>query len=170
MSCGVITHCLYKHCITREMRHIATKNSPNIKIIKYSVITMYSVYGEINMMLMMIYDLSNGTILNDLERPQSWFQGHASIWCWIYHKTIILLGTYTRRAHGCHFEHPAVSLWQLSFLFHISLHSTPPIVREVHRRNIFIPFVREQEVKVIWQGGRNLYHWIPGVEVPISVP
>ena len=43
----------------------------------------------------------------------------------------------------------------------------------------------EQEVKVIWQkaphggpipqlgvtpGGRNLYHWIPGVGVPISVP
>ena len=42
-----------------------------------------------------------------------------------------------------------------------------------------------QEVKVIWQkaphggpiprlgvtpGGRNLYHWIPGVGVPISVP
>jgi len=44
---------------------------------------------------------------------------------------------------------------------------------------------REQEVKVIWQkaphggpiprlgvtpGGRKLYHWIPGVEFPISVP
>jgi len=43
----------------------------------------------------------------------------------------------------------------------------------------------KQEVKVIWQkvphgepiprlgvtpGGRNLYHWIPGVGVPISVP
>ena len=43
----------------------------------------------------------------------------------------------------------------------------------------------EQEVKVIWQkaphggpiprlgvtpGGRNLYHWIPGVGFPISVP
>jgi len=45
----------------------------------------------------------------------------------------------------------------------------------------------EQEVKVIWQkvphahggpiprlgvtpGGRKLYHWIPGVEFPISVP
>ena len=43
----------------------------------------------------------------------------------------------------------------------------------------------EQEVKVIWQnaphggpiprlgvtpGGLNLYHWIPGVGVPISVP
>ena len=44
---------------------------------------------------------------------------------------------------------------------------------------------KEQEVKVIWQkvphggpipwlgvspGGQNLYHWIPGVGVPISVP
>jgi len=44
---------------------------------------------------------------------------------------------------------------------------------------------KQQEVKVIWQksphggpiprlgvtpGGRNLYHWIPGVGVPISVP
>ena len=44
---------------------------------------------------------------------------------------------------------------------------------------------RKQEVKVIWQnaphggliprlgvtpGGRNLYHWIPGVGVPNSVP
>jgi len=43
----------------------------------------------------------------------------------------------------------------------------------------------EQEVKVIWQkaphwgpipqlgvtpGGRKLYHWIPGVRFPISVP
>ena len=43
----------------------------------------------------------------------------------------------------------------------------------------------QQEVKVIWQkaphggsiprlgvtpGGRNLYHWIPGVGFPISVP
>ena len=43
----------------------------------------------------------------------------------------------------------------------------------------------KQEVKVIWQkaphggpiprlgvtpGGRNLYHWIPGVGFPISVP
>ena len=49
------------------------------------------------------------------------------------------------------------------------------------------PFVldAEQEVKVIWQkaphggpiprlgvtaAGRNLYHWIPGVGFPISVP
>jgi len=41
-------------------------------------------------------------------------------------------------------------------------------------------FLKQQEVKVIWQkpiprlgvtpGGRNLYHWIPGVGVPISVP
>jgi len=45
--------------------------------------------------------------------------------------------------------------------------------------------VRKQEVKVIWQkaphggpiprlrvipGGRKLYHWIPGVGFPISVP
>jgi len=44
---------------------------------------------------------------------------------------------------------------------------------------------KKQEVKVIWQkaphgepipqlvvtsGGRKLYHWIPGVGVPISVP
>jgi len=44
---------------------------------------------------------------------------------------------------------------------------------------------RKQEVKVIWQkaphggpiprlgatpGGRKLYHWIPGVGFPISVP
>ena len=44
---------------------------------------------------------------------------------------------------------------------------------------------KEQEVKVIWQkaphggpiprlgvtpGGRKLYHWIPGVGFPISVP
>ena len=37
----------------------------------------------------------------------------------------------------------------------------------------------EQKVKVIWQkapqlgvtpGGRKLYHWIPGVGFPISVP
>ena len=42
-------------------------------------------------------------------------------------------------------------------------------------------FTLEQEVKVIWQkvpiprlgvtpGGRKLYHWIPGVGFPISVP
>jgi len=46
-------------------------------------------------------------------------------------------------------------------------------------------FNSKQEVKVIWQkaphgrpiprlgvthGGRNLYHWIPGVGIPISVP
>ena len=46
-------------------------------------------------------------------------------------------------------------------------------------------FGHKQEVKVIWQkaphggpiprsgvtpGGRKLYHWIPGVGVPISVP
>jgi len=45
--------------------------------------------------------------------------------------------------------------------------------------------ILKQEVKVIWQkvphggpiprlgvtpGGRNLYHWIPGVGFPISVP
>ena len=45
--------------------------------------------------------------------------------------------------------------------------------------------ITEQEVKVIWQkaphggpipqlgvtpGGRKLYHWIPGVGFPISVP
>jgi len=49
----------------------------------------------------------------------------------------------------------------------------------------FIRYQMKQEVKVIWQkaphrgyiprlgvtpGGRNLYHWIPGVGVPISVP
>ena len=48
-----------------------------------------------------------------------------------------------------------------------------------------LPVLLKQEVKVIWQkaphggpiprlgvtpGGRNLYHWIPGVGVPISVP
>ena len=48
-----------------------------------------------------------------------------------------------------------------------------------------MPFGIEQEVKVIWQkaphggpiprlevtpGGRKLYHWIPGVGFPISVP
>ena len=47
------------------------------------------------------------------------------------------------------------------------------------------PSEKEQEVKVIWQkaphggpiprlgvtpGGRKLYHWIPGVGFPISVP
>ena len=46
-------------------------------------------------------------------------------------------------------------------------------------------FLHQQEVKVIWQkvphggpiprlgvtpGGRKLYHWIPGVRFPISVP
>ena len=46
-------------------------------------------------------------------------------------------------------------------------------------------YIVQQEVKIIWQkaphggpiprlgvtpGGRNLYHWIPGVGVPISVP
>ena len=51
-------------------------------------------------------------------------------------------------------------------------------------RMIGLPY-GEQEVKVIWQkaphggpiprlgvtpGGRNLYHWIPGVGFPISVP
>ena len=50
--------------------------------------------------------------------------------------------------------------------------------------NIYV-YQFEQEVKVIWQkaphgepiprlrvtpGGRNLYHWIPWVGVPISVP
>ena len=48
-----------------------------------------------------------------------------------------------------------------------------------------LPADIQQEVKVIWQkaphggpilrlgvtpGGRNLYHWIPRVGVPISVP
>ena len=56
--------------------------------------------------------------------------------------------------------------------------STTAIRRQVTTKN-------KQEVKVIWQkaphrgpiprlgvtpGGRNLYHWIPGVGVPISVP
>ena len=50
---------------------------------------------------------------------------------------------------------------------------------------LIVCWVFKQEVKVIWQkaphggpiprlgvtpGGRNLYHWIPGVGVPISVP
>jgi len=49
-----------------------------------------------------------------------------------------------------------------------------------------MPWFYKQEVKVIWQkvphggpiprlgvtpgGGRKLYHWIPGVGFPISVP
>ena len=70
------------------------------------------------------------------------------------------------------------------------------LVRPLQRRpqvtdNILQKFVSrsikesEQEVKVIWQkaphggpiprlgvtpGGRKLYHWIPGVGFPISVP
>jgi len=50
---------------------------------------------------------------------------------------------------------------------------------------ILEPLFEQQEVKVIWQkashggpiprlgvtpGGRKLYHWIPGVGFPISVP
>jgi len=46
---------------------------------------------------------------------------------------------------------------------------------------LFSCITLKQEVKVIWQkapiprlgvtpGGRNLYHWIPGVGFPISVP
>ena len=50
---------------------------------------------------------------------------------------------------------------------------------------IYICVLMQQEVKVIWQkaphggpihwlgvtpGGRKLYHWIPGVGFPISVP
>ena len=63
---------------------------------------------------------------------------------------------------------------------------------QIHTRNQITPKVNqlfpywyEQEVKVIWQkaphggpiprlgvtpGGRKLYHWIPGVGFPISVP
>jgi len=52
-------------------------------------------------------------------------------------------------------------------------------------RIIVIPAYRQQVVKVIWQkaphggpiprlgvtpGGQKLYHWIPGVGFPISVP
>ena len=52
-------------------------------------------------------------------------------------------------------------------------------------QNVKFQFIIEQEVKVIWQkaphggsiprlgvtpGGRKLYHWIPGVGFPISVP
>jgi len=52
-------------------------------------------------------------------------------------------------------------------------------------QNTIYTVVHKQEVKVIWQktthggpiprlgvtpGGRNLYHWIPGVGFPISVP
>ena len=73
------------------------------------------------------------------------------------------------------------SLSQLIFLFY------SPCIRRPHpRRNIAITFgVIKQEVKVIWHkaphggpiprlgvtpGGRKLYHWIPGVGFPISVP
>jgi len=30
-----------------------------------------------------VYDLSNGAISNDLERPFPRFQSHTIIWCWI---------------------------------------------------------------------------------------
>ena len=60
-------------------------------------------------------------------------------------------------------------------------------LRQKFSQNIFSSALakNEQEVKVIWQkaphggpiprlgvtpGGRKLYHWIPGVGFPISVP
>jgi len=73
------------------------------------------------------------------------------------------------------------SLWQLSFLL-----NSYKLLLYFHFW--FLEFVYDkykQEVKVIWQkaphgeliprlgvtpGGRNLYHWIPGVGFPISVP
>jgi len=30
-----------------------------------------------------VYDLSNGNIFNDLERPKPWFQRQAILWHWI---------------------------------------------------------------------------------------
>ena len=56
---------------------------------------------------------------------------------------------------------------------------------DTKQQTSLIQFSVKQEVKVIWQkaphggpiprlgvtpGGRKLYHWIPGVGFPISVP
>ena len=66
-------------------------------------------------------------------------------------------------------------------------HAIQGILRQKFSQNIFSSALakNEQEVKVIWQkaphggpiprlgvtpGGRKLYHWIPGVGFPISVP
>ena len=68
-------------------------------------------------------------------------------------------------------------------IFSYPVHWTPLL--EGSPLEYWYRLVREQEVKVIWQkaphggpiprlgvtpGGRHLYHWIPGVGVPISVP
>jgi len=46
-----------------------------------------------------VYDLSNGAICNDHERPYPQFQDHAVLCHWIYHKdnfNEILIAAYTR--------------------------------------------------------------------------
>jgi len=84
-----------------------------------------------------------------------------------------------------------MALYLVPFPSHIGRKSqfsqTPSIRLSIwgSRWSILIPFGMEQEVKVIWQkaphggliprlgvtpGGRKLYHWIPGVGFPISVP
>jgi len=78
--------------------------------------------------------------------------------------------------------------WFKHFMFVIDQKKLPHILGHpvglLDGFNVYVNFVK-QEVKVIWQkvphggpipwlgvtpGGRNLYHWIPGVGVPISVP
>ena len=89
----------------------------------------------------------------------------------------ILIGTFTCPTQGFHFEWPWVTL---SEIFNDMTH------RMVCLRQLsFLATEDKQEVKVIWQkaphggpiprlgvtpGGRKLYHWIPGVGFPISVP
>jgi len=90
----------------------------------------------------------------------------------------------------------ALALWINIFIYHSLLHDSNNMRkikqhikiqtrRALHGAHIpptkVFQRLSEQEVKVIWQkapiprlwviqGGRKLYHWIPGVGFPISVP
>ena len=84
---------------------------------------------------------------------------------------------YIKPCRAPHYRANLMTLWQGHYPSILKSNAHNPSTRNY--------IVSQQEVKVIWQkaphggpiprlgvtpGGRNLYHWIPGVGVPISVP
>jgi len=106
----------------------------------------------------------------------------------ISHCRVLPLGEFTVTIPEPHATLQGAVTWRNHCHDHATLQGVrilSAILKIVFRHILFFCIKNKQEVKVIWQkaphggpiprlgvtpGGRKLYHWIPGVGFPISVP
>ena len=133
-------------------------------------------------------ETSWSNVLTAYDPPPCLYLVTSKMWCWSGGRGILtelsLCYSIIYQYNGARWYE---QFWQVSLLHRaLVLIGLVFYLLSTSVSSIFMKlYVFEQEVKVIWQkaphggpiprlgvtpGGRKLYHWIPGVGVPISVP